>query len=139
MSNEERIRVLQMVAEGKVSPAEADDVLAALEPTPPAMPFAVPGPDRRCRSCRPTPMPESKRQTADRGPGAIHIRVSEDERSISVTHPGRLERPQQQRMLFDPRRRKSLETVRHPPWSEHTHAWTSGPRGTTLVKLSEAS
>lgn len=34
MGNEERARILRMVAEGKVSPAEGEDLLAALEPAP---------------------------------------------------------------------------------------------------------
>ena|SRR5437870_10246597 len=34
MSNEERARVLRMVAEGKVSPVEAEDLLAALDAAP---------------------------------------------------------------------------------------------------------
>lgn len=48
MANEERARILRMVSEGTVSPAEAEDLLAALEtpraesrpipPTPPAPP-----------------------------------------------------------------------------------------------------
>ena len=43
MSSEERLRVLEMVAEGKLTAAEADELLAALEPpAPPAArgPFA---------------------------------------------------------------------------------------------------
>ena len=43
MSSEERLRVLEMVAEGRLSATEADELLAALEPpTPPAArgPFA---------------------------------------------------------------------------------------------------
>lgn len=36
MSNEERLRILRMVAEGKLAPAEADELLAALGPAPPA-------------------------------------------------------------------------------------------------------
>jgi hypothetical protein len=34
MNGEERARILRMVAEGKVSPVEAEDLLAALEPAP---------------------------------------------------------------------------------------------------------
>jgi hypothetical protein len=34
MNGEERARILRLVAEGKVSPAEAEDLLAALEPAP---------------------------------------------------------------------------------------------------------
>jgi len=34
MSNEERARILRMVAEGKVTPAEAEDLLAALDAAP---------------------------------------------------------------------------------------------------------
>ena len=36
MSNEERARILRMVAEGKVTPAEAEDLLAALDAAPEA-------------------------------------------------------------------------------------------------------
>ena len=36
MSNEERARILRMVAEGKVTPAEAEDLLAALDAAPDA-------------------------------------------------------------------------------------------------------
>ena len=36
MSNEERARILRMVAEGKVTPAEAEDLLAALDAAPSA-------------------------------------------------------------------------------------------------------
>jgi hypothetical protein len=36
MSNEERARILRMVAEGKVTPAEAEDLLAALDVAPDA-------------------------------------------------------------------------------------------------------
>jgi hypothetical protein len=34
MNGEERARILRMVAEGKVSPVEAEDLLAALDPSP---------------------------------------------------------------------------------------------------------
>ena len=36
MSNDERARILRMVAEGKVTPAEAEDLLAALDAAPEA-------------------------------------------------------------------------------------------------------
>ena len=36
MNNEERARILRMVAEGKVTPAEAEDLLAALDAAPDA-------------------------------------------------------------------------------------------------------
>src|SRR5437868_9584518 len=36
MSNEERARILRMVAEGKVTPAQAEDLLAALDAAPDA-------------------------------------------------------------------------------------------------------
>ena len=36
MNNEERARILRMVAEGKVTPAEAEDLLAALDAAPEA-------------------------------------------------------------------------------------------------------
>ena len=36
MSNEERARILRMVAEGKVTPAEAEDLLGALDAAPSA-------------------------------------------------------------------------------------------------------
>ena len=34
MSSEERLRILEMVAEGKLTADEADDLLGAMEPAP---------------------------------------------------------------------------------------------------------
>jgi hypothetical protein len=55
MSNDERARILRMVAEGKVTPAEAEDLLAALDAAPDAGTRST----GSSATFRPGPMPAS--------------------------------------------------------------------------------
>lgn len=91
MSNAERVRVLQMVAEGKVSPAEADEVLEALAPAPPAVPFTVPA------APKPGTMPSINRQgpTGHTPRRALRIEVSDGEWSATARIPSGLDHAQQ--------------------------------------------
>lgn len=79
MSNEERIRVLQMVAERRVTPEEADEVLGTLEPiaaTPPNGPVAP--------------------QAAKPGQRTLRINVHRGRKNITVRIPSGLPREGQQ-------------------------------------------
>jgi len=81
VSNEERVRVLQMVAEGKVSPAEADEVLGALTPAPVApLDLSAPLPHENKnmkweRPERPAPRRMLRIQITDENEGDRHIQV----------------------------------------------------------------
>jgi len=76
MANEEQARILQMVANGQISPAEAGDLLSALEPPPP----------------RPNPPPafalSPNLSTRSRSSRSLTIQVLEGERSkVNVRIP----------------------------------------------------
>lgn len=79
MNNEERARILRMVSEGTVSPAEAEDLLAALEttqraesrPTPPVPPVAPLAPALTRTSRRRSLVIQVKEQ----GQSTVNVRV----------------------------------------------------------------
>ena len=85
MSDEERVRVLQMVATGTISPEEADDVLAALAAgrEPPPRRVAAPAPVSK----------EAQR--------ILRIEISDGEKNVTVRIPDGLS-PEQQRSLAGP-------------------------------------
>lgn len=90
MSSDERIRVLNMVAAGTISPGEADEVLAALDAPPPTAEPAFAGatlpPVVRGRAPK-----ESKR--------TLVIDISEGEKSLCVRIPLGLEQEQSELLL----------------------------------------
>lgn len=76
MANEEQARILQMVASGQISPAQASDLLSALEPPAPR-----PGPP-------PTITPAPVALPRPRGSRSLIIQVIEGERSkVNVRIP----------------------------------------------------
>jgi hypothetical protein len=80
MSNEERIRVLQMVAERRVTPEEADEVLGTLEPVAaPSLPS----------SASPSPVAKTGQRT-------LRINVHRGRKNITVRIPSGLPRESQQ-------------------------------------------
>lgn len=89
MSTDERMRVLNMVAAGTISPGEADEVLAALEPPPPAEPALAGAPPPafvRGRGSK-----ESKR--------TLVVDISEGEKSLCVRIPLGLDQEQSELLL----------------------------------------
>ncbi len=75
MANEERARILQMVAAGQITPAEAEDLLSALDPTPTPRPPVPPLP----------PLPLQTRPNTAR---SLTIQVIEGEQSkVNVRIP----------------------------------------------------
>jgi hypothetical protein len=87
MSNEERARILRMVAEGKVTPAEAEDLLAALDAAPDAGarstgPSATFGPGSMPTSLVPPAPPRNKTprrslviQVKEGGDSKVNVRI----------------------------------------------------------------
>lgn len=125
MSNEERVRVLQMVAEGKVSPAEADEVLGALTPATPTV--APPAP------------PASKVPTGNGAPSKRRLRIqvsdeNEGDRHIQVWIPAGLTRAQQEFLIRQVRRPLEEQGVDLMDLLDDIDQW---PSGTTLFNLSQ--
>ena len=76
---EDRVRILRMVAEGKVSPEEAEDLLGALDQPPSEETRVISGPFDSPRLARP-PRPNGRRK--------LVIRVTEDgEQRVNVQIP----------------------------------------------------
>lgn len=126
MSNEERVRVLQMVAEGKVSPAEADEVLGALMAPPTAAVVAPPSPP-------PFKAPTGNGQTTRR---RLRIQVSDEnegDRHIQVWIPAGLTRAQQEFLIRQVRKPLEEQGVDLMELLEDIDQW---PSGTTLFNLS---
>lgn len=73
MSNEERGRILRMVSEGKLTPSEAEELLASLDPAPgagrPPLPIVPPAP----------PAPGARRnlviQVYEGGDSKVNVRI----------------------------------------------------------------
>lgn len=128
MSNEERVRVLQMVAEGKVSPAEADEVLGALTPAP-AAPLETSAPlprdNRNMKWERPAPRRMLRIQITDENEGDRHIQVR---------IPAGLTRGQQEFLTRQVRRPLEEHGVDVSELLDDLDQW---PSGTTLFNLSQ--
>lgn len=133
MSNAERVRVLQMVAEGKVSPAEADEVLEALAPAPPAVPFTVPA------APKPGTMSGVNRQgPAGRTPRlALRIEVSEGEWSATVRVPSGLDHAQQDFLIRPVRKVLEMHDIDLGALVTFLDDIEQWPDGTALLDLSE--
>ena len=121
MSEEERVRVLRMVAAGSISPEEASDVLESLEPgqaMPPAAAIATAPPPIAVRNSRLT----------------LQIDLSDGERSVTVRIPAGLAPAQRQFLL-----RPALPHLAQ--WDldldELLSIADQFPKDTTLLSLSE--
>jgi hypothetical protein len=125
MSNEERVRVLQMVAEGKVSPAEADEVLGALTPPPPPFkaPTTQPGENKNMKWERPAPRRMLRIQVADQNEGG---------RRTEVRIPAGLTRSQQEFLTRQVRQPLEEHGVDLSELLDDLDQW---PSGTTLFNL----
>jgi hypothetical protein len=113
-----------MVAEGKVSPAEADEVLGALM-VPPAAVFAPPPP--------PFKAPMENGQSTKR---RLRIQVREEnegDRNIQVWIPAGLTRAQQEFLIRQVRKPLEEQGVDLMELLEDIDQW---PSGTTLFNLS---
>jgi hypothetical protein len=127
VSNEERVRVLQMVAEGKVSPAEADEVLGALM-APPASPVIAPP------SPPPFKAPAGNGQATKR---RLRIQVSDEnegDRHIQVRIPAGLTHSQQEFLTRQVRQPLEEHGVDLSELLDDLDQW---PSGTTLFNLSQ--
>lgn len=127
MSSEERVRVLQMVAEGKVSPAEADEVLGALIPPPPPFkaPTLPPGDNKNVKFERPAPRRMLRIQITDENEG---------ERHIQVRIPDGLTHGQQEFLTRQVRQPLAEQGVDLSELLDDLDQW---PSGTTLFNLSQ--
>jgi hypothetical protein len=127
VSNEERVRVLQMVAEGKVSPAEADEVLGALTPAPPPFkaPTTQPGENKNMKWERPAPRRMLRIQITDENEGDRHIQVR---------IPAGLTHSQQEFLTRQVRRPLEEHGVDVSELLDDLDQW---PSGTTLFNLSQ--
>lgn len=121
MSEDERVRVLKMVAAGTISPEEANDVLESLEPgqaMPPAAAIASASPPAAVRASRST----------------LEINLSDGEKSVSVRIPAGLAPAQRQFLL-----RPALPHLAQ--WDidldELLSVAEQFPKDTTLLSLSE--
>jgi len=121
MHDEERLRVLHMVAAGSISPEEASDVLETLEPEQPATRGAQP------------PLPPTA-NTARAPHAMVVIHVSDGEKDLRVCIPTGLA-SEQRRFLVRPAM-PHLEK-----WDVNLEELLSVadqfPIGTTLLSLSE--
>jgi hypothetical protein len=129
VSNEERVRVLQMVAEGKVSPAEADEVLGALTPPPSALkaPTTPPGESKNMKWERERPVPRRM----------LRIEITDEnegDRHIQVRIPAGLTPGQQEFLTRQVRRPLEEQGVDVSELLADLEQW---PSGTTLFNLSQ--
>lgn len=122
MSREERVRVLQMVATGTVSPEEADDVLAALEPAP------APAPSERLMDMPPRP---NGRPPAQR---TLVIEICDGEKNITVRMPPGLARAQQQFLARHAREYLGEHGINLEELLDNVQQF---PKDTTLVEMSD--
>lgn len=122
MSREERVRVLQMVASGTVSPEEADEVLAALEPAPAAQ-FGEATP---IKARSPRGNPEMQR--------TLVIEIHDGEKNITVRVPPGLARAQQQFLARHAGEHLGEHGIDLQELLENVQQF---PKDTTLVDMSE--
>jgi len=117
-----------MVAEGKVSPAEADEVLGALTPTPPPVskaPTTQPNENKNLKWARPE------------RPRMLRIQISDEnegDRHIEVRIPAGLTHSQQEFLTRQVRRPLEEQGVDVSELLDDLDQW---PSGTTLFNLSQ--